>query len=135
ERLWGLTVIPPPLPVIVMAELVRLQICVNINDTWAWVAMGPERQPDATVGAPRVAQDASVVDEGDQVVLAPIQAPPPPPAAARTMPQRMAKLEEKVYEIRGTLAEQCEVISTMARDFSRFTVWAANGIAQLLESV
>ncbi|GKA58043.1 hypothetical protein Tco_0757231 [Tanacetum coccineum] len=38
-------------------------------------------------------------DEGDQAVLAPVQAPqqpPPPPPAARTMPQRMARLEEDV---------------------------------------
>ncbi|GKB04785.1 hypothetical protein Tco_0832980 [Tanacetum coccineum] len=29
--------------VIDMAELVRLQICVELDDTWAWVAPGPER--------------------------------------------------------------------------------------------
>ncbi|GKC34335.1 hypothetical protein Tco_1046719, partial [Tanacetum coccineum] len=32
------------------------------------------------------------------------------------------------------LAEQRKVIGAMARDFSRFTVWAASGIAQLLYS-
>ncbi|GJV45268.1 hypothetical protein Tco_1429804 [Tanacetum coccineum] len=50
------------------------------------VAMGPERQPDAAAGAPRVAQDAPVIDEGGQADPAPVQAPPPPPAATRTMP-------------------------------------------------
>ncbi|GKD18445.1 hypothetical protein Tco_1207603, partial [Tanacetum coccineum] len=45
ERLQGLTVIAPALPVIDIAELVRLQICVEINDTWACIALGPERQP------------------------------------------------------------------------------------------
>ncbi|GKG58034.1 hypothetical protein Tco_0589645, partial [Tanacetum coccineum] len=55
------------------------------------------------------------------------------PAAARTMPQRMARLEEDVHEIRGALCEQREVIGAMARDFSRLTVWAASGIAQLFE--
>ncbi|GJR59269.1 hypothetical protein Tco_1501431 [Tanacetum coccineum] len=84
ERLQGLTVIAPALPVIDTAELVRLQIFVEIDDTWAW-------------------------------------APPPPPAAARTMPERMARLEEDVYEIHGALAEQREVIGAMAKDFSRFT--------------
>ncbi|GJV42603.1 hypothetical protein Tco_1421043 [Tanacetum coccineum] len=54
---------------------------------------------------------------------------PPPPAAARTMPQRMARLEEDVHEIRRALAEQREVIGAMARDFSRFTIWAASSIA------
>ncbi|GKC59698.1 hypothetical protein Tco_1087296 [Tanacetum coccineum] len=33
-------------------------------DIWAWVALGPERQPDAAVGALRVAQDAPAVDKG-----------------------------------------------------------------------
>ncbi|GKA17254.1 hypothetical protein Tco_0697091 [Tanacetum coccineum] len=105
ERLRGLIVIALALPVIDMAKLVRLQICVEIDDTWDWVAMGPGRQPDATVGAPRVAQDGPILDEGDQAVPTPVQALPPPAAAARTMPQRMARLEEDLHEIRGALAE------------------------------
>ncbi|GJW30730.1 retrovirus-related pol polyprotein from transposon TNT 1-94 [Tanacetum coccineum] len=104
ERLRGLTVIAPKLLIIDMAELVRLQICMEVDDTWAWA------------------------------VPAPVQAPPPPPAATRTMPQRMARLEEDVHEIRGALAEQREVIGAMARDFLRFTVWAISRIAQLLDS-
>ncbi|GJV09707.1 hypothetical protein Tco_1351248 [Tanacetum coccineum] len=64
EILGGLTAIAPELPIIDMGELVRLQI---------------------------FAEDALAADEGDQAVLAPVQAPqqpppPPPPAAARTMP-------------------------------------------------
>ncbi|GKF93947.1 hypothetical protein Tco_0283647, partial [Tanacetum coccineum] len=100
----------------------------------AWVALGPERQPDAAVGVPGATEDSSGIDEGDQAVLAPVQGPPPPPAAVRTMPQRMVKLEEDVHEIRRALAEQREATGAMARDFSRFTVWAASGIAQLLDS-
>ncbi|GJT72490.1 hypothetical protein Tco_1031776 [Tanacetum coccineum] len=72
DRLRGLTVIAPALPVIDMAKLVRLQICVEIDDTRDWVALGPERQPDAAVGAPEAAEDALVVDEGGQAVLAPV---------------------------------------------------------------
>ncbi|GKB74542.1 hypothetical protein Tco_0935954, partial [Tanacetum coccineum] len=105
ERLWGLTVIMRELPVIDMAELVRLQICIEIDDTWAWVALGPARQPDATAGAPEAAEDAPVADEGDQAVPAPVQAPqqplPPPPAAGRTMPQRLGRLEEELMEASG----------------------------------
>ncbi|GKB45775.1 hypothetical protein Tco_0896528 [Tanacetum coccineum] len=71
EILGGLTMIAPELPVIDMAELVRLQICEQLDDTWAWVAMRPERQPNATVGAPKVAEDAPTVDEGGQAVSAP----------------------------------------------------------------
>nr|GFB79402.1 hypothetical protein [Tanacetum cinerariifolium] len=40
------------LPVIDMAELVRQQICEELDDTWAWVAPGPERQHVAAAGAP-----------------------------------------------------------------------------------
>ncbi|GKB72699.1 putative reverse transcriptase domain-containing protein [Tanacetum coccineum] len=112
----------------------KIDICEEIDDTWAWVALGPERQPDAAAGAPRAVEDAHVVDKGDQAILAPVQAPPLPPAATNTMPQRMARLEEDMHKIRGALAEQREVIGAMARDFSRFIVWAASGITQLLES-
>ncbi|GJW43941.1 hypothetical protein Tco_0072740 [Tanacetum coccineum] len=105
ERLQGLTVIALTLSVIDIGELVRLQICVKINDTWAWVALGLERQHDATAGAPEAAEDALVVDEGGQPDSAPIHAPLPPPAVARTMPQRMARLEEDVHEIHRALAE------------------------------
>ncbi|GJR81313.1 hypothetical protein Tco_0152098 [Tanacetum coccineum] len=103
--LRGLIVIALELLIINMGELVRLHICMEVDDTWALVAMGPERQPDAMAGAPRVAQDAPIVDEGGQADLAPAQAPPPQPAISRTMSQRMARLEEDVHEIRGTLAE------------------------------
>nr|GEY88867.1 hypothetical protein [Tanacetum cinerariifolium] len=66
--------------------------------------------------------------------MVPQQPPPPPPAAAMTMPHRMARLEEDVHEIRGALAEQREVIGSMARDFLRFTIWSTSGISQLLDS-
>ncbi|GJT62267.1 hypothetical protein Tco_1005800 [Tanacetum coccineum] len=84
ERLQGLTVFAPALPVIDMAKL-----------------------PDAAAGAPGSDEDAPIVDEGDQAVPAPIH---------------------------GALVEQREVIGAMARDFSIFTVWAASGITQLLDS-
>nr|GFB99166.1 hypothetical protein [Tanacetum cinerariifolium] len=46
---------------------------------------------------------------------------------AQTMAQRLARLEEEVHEIRGALDEQRQMMDTMARDLSRFTVWAAGG--------
>ncbi|GJS50086.1 hypothetical protein Tco_0600207 [Tanacetum coccineum] len=130
--LGGLTVIAPELPIIDMGELVRLQIYMEVDDTWAWVAMGPERQPDAATGAPRVAQDAPIVDEGGQDDPAPIHAPPPP-TAARTMPQRMARLDEDVHKIYGALTEQREVIDTMARDFSRFSTWTVTRLTRMMD--
>ncbi|GKC82439.1 hypothetical protein Tco_1138156 [Tanacetum coccineum] len=56
--------------------------------------------------------DAPIVNKGGQADPTPAQAPPPP-AAARTMPQRMARLEEDVHEIRGALTEQRDMIDTM----------------------
>ncbi|GKC27685.1 hypothetical protein Tco_1034979 [Tanacetum coccineum] len=110
EILRGLTVIAFELQMIDMARLVRLQICAQFDDTWAWESMGLERQHDAEAGAPKVAQDAPIDDEGGQAVLAPLQAPqqppPPPPTPARTMPQRMARPEEDVHEIHKALTEQ-----------------------------
>ncbi|GKE11629.1 hypothetical protein Tco_1415180 [Tanacetum coccineum] len=86
EILAGLTLISPELPIIDMAELVRLQIYEQLDDAWVWVA-GPERKPNAT-GPPGVAQDTLIVDEGGQADPAPVHASPPPLVAARTMPQR-----------------------------------------------
>ncbi|GKB96734.1 hypothetical protein Tco_0982871 [Tanacetum coccineum] len=137
EILGGLTVIAPELPIIDMTQLVRLQICAQFDDTWAWVAMGPERQPVATAGAPVVAEDAPIIDEGGQADLAPEQSPqqppPPPPAHARTMPQRMAILEEDVYKIHRGLTEQREVIDVMAHDFSRFSTWVTTGLGCMMD--
>ncbi|GKD78752.1 hypothetical protein Tco_1341373, partial [Tanacetum coccineum] len=84
ERLQGLTMIVRDLPMIDMAELVRLQICKELDDTWAWVASRPERQPDAATGTPEVAEGAPDVDEGARAVPAPVQAPQPPLAAEPT---------------------------------------------------
>ncbi|GKC69134.1 hypothetical protein Tco_1115017 [Tanacetum coccineum] len=40
------------------------KICDELDDTWAWVAPGPERQPDVVVSAPEVAEGAPDDDEG-----------------------------------------------------------------------
>ncbi|GJS11294.1 hypothetical protein Tco_0368090 [Tanacetum coccineum] len=109
EILQGLTIIAPAFPVIDMAKL-----------------------PDATASAPRVAEDAPVIDEVCQANPAPVQELPSPPAAAKTMPQRMARLEEDVHKICGTLAEQHDVISVMARDFSRFCTWTTTSLAHMM---
>nr|GEW91431.1 hypothetical protein [Tanacetum cinerariifolium] len=54
-------------PEIGMAELVRLEICEELDDTWAWVAPRPERQQVTVAGAAEV---APVVDEGALAVPA-----------------------------------------------------------------
>ncbi|GKD61421.1 hypothetical protein Tco_1298930 [Tanacetum coccineum] len=62
-------------PLIDLHELGRLNICLRVGDTWAWVALGPEKQQAAAAGAPGAAKDTLVVDEGAQAVPAPVQAP------------------------------------------------------------
>ncbi|GJX53365.1 hypothetical protein Tco_0281734 [Tanacetum coccineum] len=93
-RYLRLTVIAPELPVIDMAELVRLQIYVEIDDTWTWVAMGLERQPDAE------AEDAPIIDEGGQADPAPVQAPqqPPLPSPARIPRGEILYMDDDVYD-------------------------------------
>ncbi|GKC10892.1 hypothetical protein Tco_1007674, partial [Tanacetum coccineum] len=55
-----------------MGELVKLNICMEIGDGWAWVASRPERQQVAAAGAPKAAEDAPAVDEGAQADPTPV---------------------------------------------------------------
>nr|GEU94787.1 hypothetical protein [Tanacetum cinerariifolium] len=64
DRLRGLSVLAHELPLIDMGELVKLNICIEIGDDYAWIAQGPERQQVAAAGAPKTAEDALAVDEG-----------------------------------------------------------------------
>ncbi|GJR16418.1 hypothetical protein Tco_0799070 [Tanacetum coccineum] len=41
-----------------------LNICGRFGDTWAWVALGPERQPGVAADTPEAAEDALADDEG-----------------------------------------------------------------------
>ncbi|GJS19215.1 hypothetical protein Tco_0447847 [Tanacetum coccineum] len=116
-----------------LAEHFGLLTAEILGGLTAWVAMGPERQPDVADGAPAVAKDAPAVDEGDQAVLAPIQAPqqpPPPPAAARTVPHRLGRLEEDMQGLRRDdfLRELTYNIpeTNQTKDWKRRTFWSLN---------
>ncbi|GJU91585.1 putative reverse transcriptase domain-containing protein [Tanacetum coccineum] len=85
-----------------------LQICMEVDDTWAWVAMRPERQPDAVAW-----------HHYHQLYLG--------------QAQRWPELKEDAHEIHGALTEQREVIDTMARDFSRFSTWAITRLAWMID--
>ncbi|GJX50365.1 hypothetical protein Tco_0277210 [Tanacetum coccineum] len=115
ERLQGLTVTAPALPIIDMTELVILQICVERDDTWAWVPVGPARHEGddggVTEEAPVAHEDGIKDEEMPQVV--------PPPA--RTQGERIARLEEEVHGMRETLVGHRKVLDSMAWDLSRFT--------------
>ncbi|GKD82402.1 hypothetical protein Tco_1349241 [Tanacetum coccineum] len=104
--LQGLTVIAPTLLVIDMDELMRLQICMEIDDTWAWVALGPERQPDAAASAPEAAEDAPVDDEGGKAVLG---------------------LRRDVGSLHG-------LVERSMTDQGRFSTWMISCMTQLMEA-
>ncbi|GKA00089.1 hypothetical protein Tco_0672639 [Tanacetum coccineum] len=118
EILGGLTVITPELLIINMGELVRLQICIEVDDTWAWVAIGPERQPNAVAGTPG----------------APQHPPPPPPTAARTMPQRLGRLEEEVQGLRRDVGNLYGLVERSMTDQGRFSTWMMSCMAQLMDA-
>ncbi|GJW40950.1 hypothetical protein Tco_0066795, partial [Tanacetum coccineum] len=104
----------------------------------AWVALGPERQPDAATGAPRVAQDAPAVDEGVQAdpepEQAPQQPPPPPLVAARTMPQRLERLKEEVQGLRRDVGSLRGLVERSMTDQGRFSTWMISCMAQLMKA-
>ncbi|GKD01284.1 hypothetical protein Tco_1171558, partial [Tanacetum coccineum] len=60
QGLRGLLVGTRELPLIDLNELRRLNICLKIGDTLAWVAPGLERQPNAAAGAPGAVKDAPI---------------------------------------------------------------------------
>ncbi|GJW36962.1 hypothetical protein Tco_0059882, partial [Tanacetum coccineum] len=127
EGLMGFSVITRVLLVIDLHQLSKFNICVRLGDTWAWVALGPERQQVAAAGALKVAEGAPIVDDG---VLAPMQAPQPPPALARTIAQRLSVLEEEVHNLRSDVGEQKGVLDNMDHDFSRFTTWTVTSLSR-----
>ncbi|GKD87286.1 hypothetical protein Tco_1358440 [Tanacetum coccineum] len=83
----------------------------------------------------KVVEDALVIEEGAPAVPAAIQAPQPPPVAgpARTMAQRIARLEDDFHRMRGALGEQREVLDNMACDFSRFTTWTITELSRMID--
>ncbi|GKC53185.1 hypothetical protein Tco_1075930, partial [Tanacetum coccineum] len=92
DGLRGLSVVTRELPLIDMGELVKLNICMEIGDDWAWVAQGAERQQVVMAAAPKGAEDALDVDEGAQAIPTPIHAPPPPPQLQDLAAKKSMKL-------------------------------------------
>ncbi|GJU73921.1 hypothetical protein Tco_1265326 [Tanacetum coccineum] len=109
-----------------MTKLVRLQICAEFGDTWAWVPAGPTRQEGDAGG---VVKEAPVAPGGGDKDEEMPQAVPPPP---RTHDERIALLEEEVHGIREVLQGQIEVLDIMASDFSRFTTWTVTSLTRLM---
>ncbi|GJS38396.1 hypothetical protein Tco_0563439, partial [Tanacetum coccineum] len=75
DGLRGLSVVACEVTLIDMGDLGKLNICMEIRDDWAWVALGPKRQQVATTGSLEATKDAPAVDEGAQADPSPVQAP------------------------------------------------------------
>ncbi|GKC18878.1 hypothetical protein Tco_1021028 [Tanacetum coccineum] len=141
---------PPPAPARTMPQrMARLEEDVHeirralteqreLDDTWAWVAMRLDRQPDTAAGAPAVAKDAPAVDEGDQAILAPIhtpqQLPPQPPAAARIVPLRLGRLDEDVQGLRRDVGSLHGLVERSMTDQGRFSTWMMTCMTQLMDA-
>nr|GFC30303.1 hypothetical protein [Tanacetum cinerariifolium] len=76
RRSQGFTVIVRYLPVIDMAKLVRLQICIKLDNTWSREPTGPVRKEGDAGG---VAEEAPVAPEGGDEDEEMPQAMPPLP--------------------------------------------------------
>nr|GEW28848.1 hypothetical protein [Tanacetum cinerariifolium] len=91
---------------------------------------------ELVVTAEAAQADQEIPKEGVQADPTPVQALQAPTAApaTRTMPQRMARLEEEVRRVRKSSGEQLAVFDAMSRDFSRFTTWTVGRLSQLLDA-
>nr|GEV23077.1 hypothetical protein [Tanacetum cinerariifolium] len=137
EGLRGLQVVTRELLLIDLHKLKRIHICTRYDDTWAWVAQGPKRQQAAAAGTHKDDEAVVAAEEVAEDIPAPAPAlahAPPPVLQHQTISQRIERLKEEVCEIHRTLDRQREVMDTMARDLSRFTTWAADGISHLLDA-
>ncbi|GKB19816.1 hypothetical protein Tco_0853739 [Tanacetum coccineum] len=137
DGLRGLSVVARELPLIDMGKLFKINICIEIEDDWAWVALGPERQQVDAAGAPGTVEDAPAVDEGGQADPAPVQAPqppPPPPVAGRTMPQRLGRLKEDVQRLQKDVRSLRGLVERSMTDQGRFSTWMITCITQLIDA-
>ncbi|GKA90638.1 hypothetical protein Tco_0812508 [Tanacetum coccineum] len=74
----------------------------------------------------------SDIDDGAQVVPAPIHVPPP--AAGRTMPQRLGRLEEEVQGLRQDVRSLRGLVERSMTDQGRFSTWMVSCMTQLMEA-
>ncbi|GJT62254.1 putative reverse transcriptase domain-containing protein [Tanacetum coccineum] len=124
DGLRGLSIVTCKILLIDMDELVKLKICMEVGDDWAWVAPRPERQLDAATGALGAAEDAPVVDEGAQADVAPMQAPQPPLpplVVGRTMPHILGKLEGEMQGLRLDVRSLRGLMERSMTDQGRFS--------------
>ncbi|GKE26669.1 hypothetical protein Tco_1442053 [Tanacetum coccineum] len=81
-------------------------------------------------------EDASIVNKGGQADPTPTQAPqqPPPPAPARTMVQRLGRLEEDVQGLRRDVGSLRGLVERSMTDQGRFSTWMMTCMTQMMEA-
>nr|GEU84771.1 RNA-directed DNA polymerase homolog [Tanacetum cinerariifolium] len=136
QGLSGLLVVASELLFIDLHELLRLNICLRVGDTWAWVAPGPERQQATAAGALGAAEDALAADEGAYVVPTPVQAPQPPPITPQhqTMTQRIDRLEEETRELQQSVIGLRGVVESFITEQTRVSTWMISFMTQLMDA-
>ncbi|GJV37863.1 hypothetical protein Tco_1410340 [Tanacetum coccineum] len=94
------------------------QNILNFNDLFPFnvVAPGQKRQPDAAAGAPRAAKGAPAVDE------------------AKTMPQRLGRLEEEIQGLRQDVRSLCGLVERSMTDQGRFSTWMIGCMTKLIDA-
>ncbi|GKA74252.1 hypothetical protein Tco_0780554, partial [Tanacetum coccineum] len=109
QGLRGLSVVTHELLLIDLHELGRLNICMRVGDTWACVAPGPKRQPDA------------VALELLRMLLQLMRVLKPQPSTPRTITQRITRLEEEVQDLRWNIVGLRGDIDRSITDQGMFT--------------
>ncbi|GJX62504.1 hypothetical protein Tco_0295404 [Tanacetum coccineum] len=64
----------------------------------------------------------------------PCKPPPPPSAAARTIPQRLGRLEEDVQGLRRDVGSLRGLMKRSMTDQGRFSTWMISCMAQLMDA-
>ncbi|GKE02514.1 hypothetical protein Tco_1390497, partial [Tanacetum coccineum] len=75
-----------------------------------------------------IAPELSIID------MAELPPPPPPPAAARTVPQRLGRLEEDVQRLRRDVGSLRRLIERSMTDQGRFSKWMMTCMTQLMDA-
>ncbi|GJU89469.1 hypothetical protein Tco_1301892, partial [Tanacetum coccineum] len=116
EGLRGLQVVTRELPLIDLHELGRLNICTRYSDTWAWVALGPERQHAAAVGAPKADEAREAAED-----------------VAPEIP-RIERLEEEVHDLRRDVMGLRGDVASFTTEQSRVSTWLISCMTQLMDA-
>ncbi|GKA43705.1 hypothetical protein Tco_0736429 [Tanacetum coccineum] len=101
----------------------RLNICTRYDDTWAWVAHGPERQHGAAAGAYEADEAGLAAEEGAQEIPVPVPAPTP-----------AQRVEEEVHDLRRDVVGLRGVVESFTTEQSRVSTWLITCMIQLMDA-